>query len=616
MARGRHRNETVSRRQAIERVTVARQPRRGRAIAPWVVVAIVLTTVVSGTTFGYLWVTARCSGTPVELSVAASPDQADVVSSLAAKWQDDTPEINGRCAEINVRSAQSAEVASSLTANWKADSNVPRVDVWMPDSSVWINSAATRADVATMVSNQPGHVASSPVVMALPRPMAEALGWPDRVISWADLAKTRVDGSSWTKFKHPEWGSLKIGIGDPRLSFPALSTLLSVADADGDNAVAEAELGNTLVLARSTEPDNSTSEVAAATSEKFIDNMKRVTNAQAGLKNAGPFPATERQVAAYDNSNPKVPLVAVSPDEGTVYADYPYLVLKADWVDTVRQQIASRFLTFLQSEASQQVYGQAGFRDAGQGTRYSLGLDADLGLGSQSASAARDLPGIKSVNQTVGYWTALQRKANLLAVIDTSGSMTEPAGDGSGSTRMQVVAQACLRANALFNPQSNVGSWRFSTKLDGDKDYEELVPLGPVGGTLPDGTSRRKALDASIYNDLRPQGATGLYDTLLASYKYLQSKWQGDNRLNLLVLMTDGKNEDPGGITQAQLIQQLRATANPDKPIQVLIIGYGPDTDIQELTTITKAVGGNAYPAKTGADIDKVFLATLIGDEG
>jgi Ca-activated chloride channel family protein len=331
------------------------------------------------------------------------------------------------------------------------------------------------------------------------------------------------------------------------------------------------------------------------------------------LKDAGVFPATERQVAAYDNSKPKVPLVAINPDEGTVVADYPYLVLKADWVDSTRQQVASQFLTYLQSDSSQKVYGQAGFRDAGQSTRYALGLDTDLGLGGQSASATRELPNIQAINETVGFWTALSREANLLAVIDTSGSMAEPASDGSGGTRLQVVQQACLQADALFSPKSDVGSWKFSTKLNGDKDYKEMVPIGPVGGTLPDGTSRRKALDAAVYNDMTPQGNTGLYDTMLAAYKFMQARWEGGNKLNLLVIMTDGQNQDPGGITQAALIQQLKAIANPDKPVQVLIIGYGPDTDINELTAITKAVGGNAYTAKTGADIQKVFLATLVG---
>src|SRR5699024_5701186 len=150
------------------------------------------------------------------------------------------------------------------------------------------------------------------------------------------------------------------------------------------------------------------------------------------------------------------------------FADYQYQVIKADWVGSVRQQVAAEFLRFLQSEDSKKAYGAAGFRDAQLSTQYAAGLDTDLGMG-RLPSAARDIPDIKSITQTVGYWTALQRKANLLAVIDSSGSMADPAPDGNG-TRMQVVQQACLRAVALLNPQSNIGAWRFSTELDGDKD--------------------------------------------------------------------------------------------------------------------------------------------------
>jgi Ca-activated chloride channel family protein len=561
---------------------------------------------VSGVTFGYQWASGHCGGKSVNLSIAASPDQADVVSSLAKRWQDTAPEIDGRCARITVRSEVSAQVASSLTPQWKADSDDPRIDVWMPDSSVWIQSAGSRPDIASMVSGEQSTVASSPIVMALPEPMALALDWPDKLLSWSDLSSLNVSGVTWSKFGHPEWGHIQVGVGQPKASFAALATLLSVADANDDDTVTQPELNNALLLNRAVSTAN-------ASGGDFIENMKRVTNSGAGLKDSGAFPATEREVAAYDDSKPKVPLVAINPDEGTVMADYPYLVLKADWVDSPRQQIARNFLTYLESGNGQTAYGRAGFRAADQSTRYALGLNTDLGLGGQSTSTVRALPDIQTIDQTVGYWTALSRAANLLAVIDTSGSMADPAADGSGGTRLQVVQQALLQADALVSPKSDVGAWKFSTKLDGEKDYKEMVPIGPVGGFLPDGTPRRKALDKAVYSDLAPQGNTGLYDTMLAAYKVMQEKWEGGNKLNLLVIFTDGKNDDPGGITQAALIRQLKAVANPDRPVQVLIIGYGPDTDIKELTTITKAVGGSAYTAKTGADIQKVFLATLVG---
>jgi Ca-activated chloride channel family protein len=156
-----------------------------------------------------------------------------------------------------------------------------------------------------------------------------------------------------------------------------------------------------------------------------------------------------------------------------------------------------------------------------------------------------------------------------------------------------------------------VGLWKFSTKLVGNRDYQELVPMGPVDGKLRNGVVRRQALQLAITTQFTPKGATGLYDTLLAAYQYMQTRWQ-PNRLNVITLMTDGKNED-NGLTKAQLVAKLKSITDPNKPIQVVTVGYGPDADLRELTEITAAVGGKAFPAATGADIDKAILAMLVG---
>lgn len=601
MARGRHRTAVVLRQQAATPSPEA-PPRRRWWARRWLALVLVAIVVLGTLTVGGLaWTAARCHGAPVVLSVVTSPDQQDVVRELAYAWESEQRSIDGHCTAILVRGQESASVGQTLSPTL-AGSGTTRIDVWMPDSSIWVRNAAARPAIAGLLSGGRQSVASSPVVMAVPEPMAAALGWPTTPISWATLAQQQVSGHTWSDYGHPDWGALQLGVGDARESTAALATLLSVVDVDASGRITEDELQKALLLARAATVDE-------PTPAGYLARLAGLTTQDALLAAAGPFPATEQQVADYDSTKPVVPLVAVGPSEGTIFADYPYVTLNAPWADAVRQKIAASFLALLRGPDGRQAYGQAGFRDPGRSTGHADGLSAALGLG-RSAAGARPIPTDEAITKTVVFWSALQRRANLLAIIDTSASMSAAAPDGAG-TRMQVLQQACLRATALLSPESSVGLWKFSTTLQGPRDYQQLVPIGPLGGALADGTPRRTALDTAIRADFVPQGGTGLYDTMLAGFQYLEGHWQA-GKLNLVVLMTDGKNEDDG-LTRAQLVAKLRQLARPDRPVRVIAIGFGTDADLSELTEITAAVDGKAYSANTGDDIDRVFLSTLVG---
>jgi Ca-activated chloride channel family protein len=112
---------------------------------------------------------------------------------------------------------------------------------------------------------------------------------------------------------------------------------------------------------------------------------------------------------------------------------------------------------------------------------------------------------------------------------------------------------------------------------------------------------------------LRPGGNTGLYDSVLAAYKYMQKNWQ-PRELNLVVVLTDGKNEDSNGISQASLLSQLRSAAKPDRPVQVITLGLGNDVDVNELHAISSATGGKSYQAKDADDLERLWLATILGE--
>lgn len=184
-----------------------------------------------------------CAGPPVTLTAAVSPDQVAVVSRQADGWNSGEPAVGDRCAQVSVTPMPSALAAATLSPEWDPSQDGPAPDVWLPESSMWLAVAAARPDAAGILSGPPGpSLASSPVVLAMQRPMAEALGWPDREFGWSELLGAFAGGQTWEQFGHPEWGPLQLGIADPTRSTAGLAGVLTVLDLDGDSQLSDQEL--------------------------------------------------------------------------------------------------------------------------------------------------------------------------------------------------------------------------------------------------------------------------------------------------------------------------------------------------------------------------------------
>ena len=137
-------------------------------------------------------------------------------------------------------------------------------------------------------------------------------------------------------------------------------------------------------------------------------------------------------------------------------------------------------------------------------------------------------------------------------------------------TRRATLAQSSLRrAIRSISPDSDVGLWSFTTGLP-DGDTEVLVPTGTLGSAVtPGGPARREALlDAVSGLDPQVSGGTPLYDAVLAGFRDAQADF-AYGRLNALVVITDGRNEDDGERLAAAAARRAaagvrRRAAGPD----------------------------------------------------
>ena len=501
---------------------------------------------------------------PVTVSVAAAPEIAPVLGRIAAALTPQQRTDGDTCYLYQVFGQDPAQVSAALTKTTGAPA-----DVWVPDSSYWLRQVAA---VNLEVPGQGQSIATSPVVLAMPQAAAQRFGWPARPLSWATVLARAGSAEN----------AVPIGLTDPATSPVGLYGLLAVRAAVG-TATATARTAVLRALSGNVAPP----------SQDLLDALRK-SGAPGGLSAA---PLREQQVISYDQADPAEPLVAAYAGGVEAGLDYPYVVLPG--VTSQARAAAQKFLAAVLGAGATELTA-SGFRLPGGGTGANFPQQRWL---DRSAVRTAALPDQPEIDTALAEWTSVNRSGRVLTVIDVSGSMNEPVA-GTNSTRIELTKRAAQMGLGLFKPTTEDGLWIFSTDLGGGKDYKELAPIQPL-------YSGRATLLAKLGQiQAKVNGSTGLYDTVLAGYQALRRGWN-PGRINVLVVFTDGQNEDPNGISRAALLGQLRALSNPKKPLPIVLIGLGPGVNQQELTEIANASGGRAFVTPNPAKIRDVFLAAL-----
>jgi Ca-activated chloride channel family protein len=175
-----------------------------------------------------------------------------------------------------------------------------------------------------------------------------------------------------------------------------------------------------------------------------------------------------------------------------------------------------------------------------------------------------------------------------------------------GATKLDLVKKAAVTALDQFKPDDDVGLWVFSTDISRQEptDYVELAPIQPIG-------SQKEAIAAKI-NDLAPTQGTPLYTVTKAADDQLVQTFDAQ-RINAVLLLTDGKNEDSRNDDLDGLLRDLRARNEGQvaNPVRIFPIAYGQDADLPTLKRIAEATNATVYDAADPKSINKVFLAVV-----
>ncbi len=569
----------------------------------------------------------------VPITVTVSSEKIALLNELARTFNDDKAtstftDASGakKRAFVTITKKASGAAAQALAAGWNESTDGPFPTVWSPAARSWgaiLNQRLGASGATAMAPDDAPSFMLTPLVIAMPKPMASALGWPKTPIGYGDLLALAKDPTGWASKGHPEWGTFKLGKTNPNFSTSGLSaTIAQYYAATGKRS------GLTLEDLNRPEVQDYAKAVESSVvhygdiTMTFLNNWFRADRRGTALTYASAVAVEEKSLIDYNMGNPdgildpgevarkpRVPLVAIYPKEGTLFSDNPLFTLNAPWVTAEQKAGAAAFAAFVRTPTNQKQVLEFGFRPGNAAVAVAAPIVAANGVDPNEPKTALDVPAPKVLVSLLDKWAEQRKGARVLFVIDVSGSMGEAADDASSDTKLDLAKRATVAALDEFKADDEIGLTIFSTDVGGlGIDTVEVIPIGAASGN-------REQMAEAVRN-LTPVQGTPLYSTATVALQKMKENLD-PKRINAVVLLTDGRNEDLDPNDDADQLEALLTAGRAgsegrlQSPVRLFPIAYGKDADLATLKRIAEATDAAAYDASDPASIEKVLVAVV-----
>ena len=569
----------------------------------------------------------------VPITVTVSSEKIALLNELARTFNDDKntstfTDASGakKRAFVTITKKASGAAAQALAAGWNESTDGPFPTVWSPAARSWgaiLNQRLGSGGAAGIAPDDAPSFMLTPLVIAMPKPMASALGWPKTPIGYGDLLALAKDPTGWASKGHPEWGTFKLGKTNPNFSTSGLSaTIAQYYAATGKRSGLTLEDLNLPEVQDYAKAVESSVVHYGDITMTFLNNWFRADRRGTALTYASAVAVEEKSLIDYNMGNPdgildpgevarkpRVPLVAIYPKEGTLFSDNPLFTLNAPWVTAEQKAGAAAFAAYVRTPANQERVLEFGFRPGNAAVGVAAPIVAANGVDPNEPKAALDVPAPKVLVTLLDKWAEQRKGARVLFVIDVSGSMGEAADDASSDTKLDLAKRATVAALDEFKADDEIGLTIFSTDVGGlGVDTVEVIPIGAA-------SANREQLAEAVRN-LTPVQGTPLYSTATAALQKMKANLD-PKRINAVVLLTDGRNEDLDPNDDADQLEGLLAAGRAgsegrlQSPVRLFPIAYGKDADLATLKRIAEATDAVAYDASDPASIEKVLVAVV-----
>jgi Ca-activated chloride channel homolog len=397
----------------------------------------------------------RPGPTCVPVLIWSSQEKFGMLKDFAAQYNRPARSVDGRCISVTVKQVNSGDAEQALET--MSQTQAERPDVWSPASSAWVSLLTFKLKGATGVLPSPSNYQSlfqSPLVVGMPEPMADALGYPKNRIGWGKILSLAQDPRGWGSYGKSQLGKFQLGKTNPTVSTSGLHALIGTYFA---------ATSGTLTLDRIADPAvkkfvkgvESSVVHYGETAADFLKNLHHADEQGLALSYISAIAIEEKELIDYNKgfirgnavSVPNVKLVPIYPSEGTPIADHPYVTLA--W-SSDKARAAQSFYDYLQEPESQKAVDANGFRNR-------IGKPGDS---VKAAIKEPNQPIVTIPTQTLDGavldamrtdWKVIRKPARVLIVVDVA----------ANSEALKQATTLLAGAVSLFQAQDSVGVWTF-----------------------------------------------------------------------------------------------------------------------------------------------------------
>src|SRR5215471_1636599 len=419
-------------------------------------------------------------------------------------------------------------------------------DIWSPAGSVWLTLLNSQwrekqgSDLISTGANDTPSLVSSPVVIAMWKPMAQALGWPNKPIGWADIAKLSTNPQGWAAYGHAEFGAFKFGHTHPDYSNSGLDAVIAMnyAAVGKVRGLTGDDVNSKAVQTFLTSVENSVIHYGDSTGF-FADKM--FNKGPAYLSAAVMYESLVVEAnSGKTYTNLAFPVVAIYPKEGTFYSDHPFAILQGSWMTPAKKAAAQAFRNFLLDKPQQVKALQFGFRPSDPSIAIGAPIDSTHGVDPGQPKTLLQIPTADVVRSIKAAWNVERRKVDVMLILDRSGSMDEQSG---GTSKLQAAKQGLKQFITLLSDGDSVGLTVFGDNAD------VISPISQLGPKRQDLLTR--------IDDIVSDGSTRLFDTISEQVQALQN--QATQDIKAVVVLTDGI-DNRSSLHTDQLVNAISAS--------------------------------------------------------
>ena len=137
-----------------------------------------------------------------QLSFVVSPEKEELLKAVVAKFNASGEQVAGKRVFVSMKAMNSGDAENAIARGRL------QPDVWSPAGSFWGRLLNLRADQPFVANDNPS-IVRTPLVIAMWQPMAQALGYPRKAVSFQDIVRLATDPQGWASVGKPNFGRFK-----------------------------------------------------------------------------------------------------------------------------------------------------------------------------------------------------------------------------------------------------------------------------------------------------------------------------------------------------------------------------------------------------------------------